>query len=172
MQKLKNKYQMNLSESIGFFGEGSSKIINTSILGEIKLEIVFTSQIACCIAGSTVPPSTPIYAQAAITFENQNNIGETTVEAADIAANATNIATKMQRRANIQKFTANFTTGDTGVASAGNSNAAYATFANSAQINAENSVYYISNIVLHIETYQFMSDDYYNVMKELIASGK
>ena len=31
----------------------------------------------------------------------------------------------MQRRANIQKFTANFTTGDTGIATAGNSNAAF-----------------------------------------------
>ena len=66
--RLKNKYHMNLSESIGFFGEGSSKIINTSILGEIKLEIVFTSQIACCIAGSTVPQNIPVYAQTANTF--------------------------------------------------------------------------------------------------------
>jgi hypothetical protein len=99
--RLKNKYHMNLSESIGFFGESSSKIINTSILGEIKLEIVFTSQIACCIAGSAVPATTPIYAQTGVTFENQNNIDVTTVEAGDIAANATNIATKMQRRANI-----------------------------------------------------------------------
>ncbi len=69
--RLKNKYYMNLSESIGFFGESSRKIINTSILGEIKLEIVFTSQIACCIAGSAVPAATPIYAQTAVTFENQ-----------------------------------------------------------------------------------------------------
>jgi hypothetical protein len=69
--RLENKYHMNLSESIGFFGESSSKIINTSILGEIKLEIVFTSQIACCIAGSSVPVETPIYDQTAVTFENQ-----------------------------------------------------------------------------------------------------
>ncbi len=44
--RLRNKYHMNLSESIGFFGESSSKIINTTILGELKLEIIFTSQIA------------------------------------------------------------------------------------------------------------------------------
>ncbi len=38
--RLKTKYHMNVSKSIGFFGESSSKIISTSILGEIKLEIV------------------------------------------------------------------------------------------------------------------------------------
>ncbi len=31
--RLRNKYHMNLSESVGFFGESSSKIINTSMLG-------------------------------------------------------------------------------------------------------------------------------------------
>jgi hypothetical protein len=175
--RLKNKYHMNLSESIGFFGESSSKIINTSILGELKLELVFTSQIACCIAGSAVPVTTPIYAQTEATFENQNNIGGadgTTVIAADIVAAANNIATKMQKRVNIQTYTANFTTGDTGIATAGNSNATFNANDAAAQgeIAAENSVYYISNIVLHIESYQFMNDDYYNVMKELIASGK
>ena len=39
--RLKNKYHMNLSESVGFFGEASSKIINTAMLGELKLEIIF-----------------------------------------------------------------------------------------------------------------------------------
>ncbi len=123
------------------------------------MEIVFTSQIACCIAGSSVPENTPVYEQTAETFENQNNLAATTVAANDITADATNIATKMQRRVNIQKYTANFTTGDTGVASAGNSDAAYATFANAAEINAENSVYYISNIILHIEALQFKNSD-------------
>ena len=51
--RLRNVYHMNLSESVGFFGEGSSKIINTAILGEVKLEFVFTSQIAACSAGAT-----------------------------------------------------------------------------------------------------------------------
>jgi hypothetical protein len=46
---------MNLSEAVGFFGESSSKIINTTILVELKLEIIFTSQIASCILGSSVP---------------------------------------------------------------------------------------------------------------------
>ncbi len=162
--RLKNKYHMNLSESIGFFGEGSSKIINTSILGEIKLEIVFTSQIACCIAGSTVPPSTPIYAQAAVTFENQNNLDVTTTDP---------VADIVPKRVNIQKFTANFTTGDTGIATAGNSNADFTeeNAGNRNAIAAENSVYYISNIVLHIEAYQFKTMDYYNVMKQMIEAG-
>ena len=79
----------------------------------------------------------------------------------------------MQRRANIQKFTANFTTGDTGIATAGNSNAAFSqeNAGNRNAIAAENSVYYISNIVLHIEAYQFKTMDYYNVMKQMIEAG-
>ena len=156
---------MNLSESIGFFGESSSKIINTSILGEIKLEIVFTSQIACCIAGSAVPAATPIYAQAAVTLEDQNNTGSTNTGA---------VADIIPRRINIQKFSGNFTTGDTGIATAGNSNAAFDEHDAGAQgqIVAETNVYNISNIILHIEAYQFKTSDYYNVMKSLIESGK
>ena len=162
--RLKNKYHMNLSESIGFFGEGSSKIINTSILGEIKLEIVFTSQIACCVSGSTVPAATPIYAQTAVTFENQNNIA---------ATNAGAVADMLPRRINIQKFTANFTTGDTGIATAGSTNADFSEHDGTAQgpIVAENNVYNISNIILHIEAYQFKTMDYYNVMKRMIEAG-
>jgi hypothetical protein len=59
--RLRNKYHMNLIESVGFFGESSSKIINTAMLGELKLEIIFTSQIASCILGSSVPAATPIH---------------------------------------------------------------------------------------------------------------
>jgi hypothetical protein len=70
---------MNLSESVGFFGEASSKIINTAMLGELKLEIIFTSQIASCILGSSVPAATPVYAQVAATFEDQNNTATTTL---------------------------------------------------------------------------------------------
>ncbi len=39
-------------------------------------------------------------------------------------------------------------------------------------MQAENGVYNISNIVLHIEAYQFKTDDYYNVVKSLIKAGK
>jgi hypothetical protein len=141
------------------------------MLGELKLEIIFTSQIASCILGSSVPANTPIYAQEAATFEAQNNVAETTVEAGDIAANATNIATKMQRRANIQKFTANFTTGDTGIVTAGNADAAFNSSTNNEAIAAEAAIFSISNIVLHIEAFQFKTRDYYDVMNKLVDSG-
>ena len=64
-------YHMNLGDSIGFFGEGSSKILNTAILGEIKLEIVWTSQIASCILGCSVPGAVPIYPCDANTMNSQ-----------------------------------------------------------------------------------------------------
>jgi hypothetical protein len=79
---------MNLSESVGFFGEASSKIINTAMLGELKLEIIFTSQIASCILGSAVPAATPVYAQVAANFEDQNNSPTTSIADADISSNA------------------------------------------------------------------------------------
>ena len=112
--RLKNKYHMNLSESVGFFGEASSKIINTAMLGELKLEIIFTSQIASCILGSSVPLITPVYAQVAVNFEDQNNGTTTTLlnNDTDISSNALSATTKLQRRINIQKLTANYTTGD------------------------------------------------------------
>jgi hypothetical protein len=144
------------------------------MLGELKLEIIFTSQIASCIAGSAVPVDVPIFAQTAATFESQNNIDASTNllnDNTDISTNALSATTKIQRRINIQKFTANFTTGDTGVPTAGNIDISFNKPLNTtaAQVAADtNAVYNISNIVLHIETYQFKTDDYYNVMKELI----
>jgi len=172
--RLKNKYHMNLSESVGFFGESSSKIINTTILGELKLEIIFTSQIASCILGSSVPADVPVYTQAAATLENQNNIANSTFELADISGGVlvANAANKLIRRGNIQKFTANFTTGDTGVPTAGNFDVSFNIPGTKAQVLTETGVYNISNIVLHIEAYQFKTDDYYNVMKSLIEAGK
>ena len=77
--RLKSKYHMNLSESIGFFGESSSKIINTAMMGELKLEIIFTSQIASCILGASVPTAIPVYDQTAATLENQNSVANTTL---------------------------------------------------------------------------------------------
>jgi hypothetical protein len=43
------------------------------MLGELKLEIIFTSQIASCILGSSVPAATPVYLQTAATFEDKNS---------------------------------------------------------------------------------------------------
>jgi len=85
---MRNKYHMNLGDSLGFFGEASSKIINTAYIGEIKLEIVWTSQIASCILGSSVPINTPIYKQTANTFENQYNTTGTTYVPGDVIADA------------------------------------------------------------------------------------
>ena len=170
--RLKNKYHMNLSESVGFFGEASSKIINTAMLGELKLEIIFTSQIASCILGSSVPVATPVYAQVAANFEDQNNAASTSIANTDIVADATNAATKLQRRINIQKFTANFTTGDAGVPTPGNADASFNSVNTGGAIAADAAqIYSISNIVLHIEAFQFKTRDYYDVMNKLVESG-
>ena len=173
--RLRNKYHMNLSESVGFFGEASSKIINTSMLGELKLEIIFTSQIASCILGSAVQADIPVYTQTAVTLENQNVVANTTLadDSTDISSNALSATTKLQRRINIQKNTYNFTTGDTGVPTAGNVDASFNKCTSFAQVAAEtNAVFNISNIVLHIEALQFKTQDYYDVMNSLVASGK
>ena len=160
---------------MGFFGESSSKIINTSMLGELKLEIIFTSQIASCILGSAVQADIPVYTQTAVTLENQNVVANTTLadDSTDISSNALSATTKLQRRINIQKNTYNFTTGDTGVPTAGNFDASYNKCATAAATAADtNAVFNISNIVLHIEALQFKTQDYYDVMNSLVASGK
>jgi hypothetical protein len=172
--RLRNKYHMNLSESVGFFGEASSKIINTAMLGELKLEIIFTSQIASCILGSSVPAATPVYAQVAATFEDQNNSASTSLSDADISGGvlAANAASKLQRRINIQKFTANFTTGDAGIPTAGNADVSFNSVGTGGAIAADAAqIYSISNIVLHIEAFQFKTRDYYDVMNKLVESG-
>ena len=172
--RLKNKYHMNLSDSIGFFGDSSSKIINTAYFGELKLEIIFTSQIASCILGSSVPAAIPVYSQTAATFENQNNVVATTLvnDSTDISSNGLSATTKLQRRVNIQKYTSNFTTGDTGVPTSGNFDASFNACGTAGAVNADaNQVYYISNITLHIEALQFKTRDYYDVMNKLVDSG-
>ncbi len=80
------------------------------MLGELKLEIIFTSQIASCIFGSSVPAATPVYAQVAATFEDQNNTASTTLanNDTDISSNALSATTKLQRRINIQKIHSQF----------------------------------------------------------------
>ena len=165
---------MNLSDSIGFFGDSSSKIINTAYFGELKLEIIFTSQIASCILGSSVPAAIPVYSQTAATFENQNNVVATTLvnDSTDISSNGLSATTKLQRRVNIQKYTSNFTTGDTGVPTSGNFDASFNACGTAGTVNADaNQVYYISNITLHIEALQFKTRDYYDVMNKLVDSG-
>jgi hypothetical protein len=165
----KNKYHMNLSESLGFFGENSTKIINTAMIGEVKIEIIFTSQVGTCILGSSVPAATPIYAQAANILDNQaKDATVTPASGDDLSANNT----KNIRRYNIQKYTNNFTLGDCGVPTPGNADAAFNGVANNGAV-AEDAIerYQISNIVLYIEALQFKSSDYYDVMNRLIDSG-
>ena len=164
----KNKYHLNLSESLGFFGENSTKIINTAMIGEVKIEIIFTSQVGTCILGSSVPAATPVYAQAANSLEDQFKVAGTLITAANDAA----IADKNFRRSNIQKYTSNFTLGDCGVPTPGNADATFNTVNAGAAVAADAiERYQISNIVLYIEALQFKSSDYYDVMNRLIDSG-
>jgi len=58
------------------------------------------------------------------------------------------------------------------VPTAGNFDVSFNIPGTKAQVLTETGVYNISNIVLHIEAYQFKTDDYYNVMKSLIEAGK
>jgi len=181
------KYHMNLSEGVGFFAEGSSKILNTALLGEIKLEIVWTSQIAACILGSTPSAMANSYiggipAQTAQKLQNvlktagaqPNTIGSGT------EMNVTDFNTLVRyvrRRAIIQNTSHLFVTGDTGVPEAGNfrvtddDNFGLLTAAGVGAVATETAQYSVSDIVLHIEAFQFKTSDYYDVMNRLVDSG-
>jgi len=167
--RLRNKYHMNLSDSVGFFGEASSKIINTSLIGEIKIEIIFSSQVANCILGASVPINTPVFAQLASELDTPFTNANTLITgSADAAINDKNF-----RRSNVQKYTNNFTIGDSGIPIVGNSDATFNTFANQAAVAADaNQRIEIRNIILHVEAIQFKTKDYYDVMNTLVDSGK
>jgi hypothetical protein len=163
--RAKNKYHMNLRESLGFFGESSSKIINTIMIGEIKLEIIFTSQVGTCILGSAVSAATPVYAQAVNPLEDQfKSAGANPSTTDDLATTAT----KAARRYNNQKYTSNFTLGDCGFPTPGNVDGTFA-LVNNAGTVAIDAIdrYQISNIYLYIESLQFKTSDYYDVMNRL-----
>lgn len=177
----KADYHFNLSESVGFFAEGSSKIINTAILGEVKLELVFTSQIATCIAGSQPAISTAdtgpfgqIYPNSANLLKGTLNItGET--KGADAAGTTGAISFA---RTNVELATGGLIFGDTGVPTLGATDAdrtgPLADGANANQralIAAETSSYTIKDIVLHMEALQFKTSDYYDIMNRLVDSG-
>ena len=120
----KNKYHLNLGDSIGFFGEGSSKIINTAILGEVKLEIVFTSQVASCILGSASVADVPIYGSADLSLNSRLRDAAGADATFDTAANmAAGNSEFHRRKAVYQNFTNEFTSGDTGVPTLTNFNA-------------------------------------------------
>ena len=160
-------YHMNLGDSVGFFGEGSSRILNTALLGEIKLEIIFTSQIASCILGSSSTGNSPIYPNTALNINstlevnNETSVGVATGFTSNIGFARQNVAT----------WTNGIITGDTGIITAGNTDATRAVLGTATQINAETSVYQVSNIILHIEAYQFKTSEYYDIMNRLVDSG-
>jgi len=164
-----NIYHMNLGDSIGFFGEGSSKIINTAILGEVKLELVFTSQIASCILGSACGAA-PIYPSADVTLNSQLRANTAISNTAgDLTANDSAF---YQRRAFFHNNTNGFTMGDTGVTTIGNAGATYRTVGTNGAVNADaNNTFEIRDIVLHIEALQFKGSDYYDTMNRLVADG-
>ena len=109
-----------------------------------------------------------MFTQEANRFEGQTTTNDVLVT----AANDADINVKTFRRSNINKWTYNFTTGDTGIGTPGNVDATFNTIGTQATINADaNNTYSISNIVLHIEALQFKTRDYYDVMNKLVDSG-
>lgn len=168
--RMEDTYHLNLGDSIGFFGEASSKILNTAILGEVKLEIVWTSQIASCILGGSVATGVPIYPSDAFTINSQME----SASAIDTAANIETGQSVFERRRFIYYNNTNgYSLGDAGVPTAGNLNTTtYEAPQTAAAVAADtNNVYQISNIVLHIEAYQFRGGDYFDVMNALVGSG-
>jgi hypothetical protein len=174
-------YHMNLGDSIGFFGEASSKILNTAILGEIKLEIVFTSQIASCILGAKVATATPIFGSDANIINHKLESLGAVVAGADDAASIVNLRTRANILYNYEKFTNGYTLGDTGIPTTGSFSAGYdnmlaaggaAADGAAATINGDaNLTFQVSDIILHIEALQFKTNDYYDIMNRLVESG-
>jgi hypothetical protein len=173
-------YHLNLSDSVGFFAEGSSKILNTAILGEIKLEIIFSSQIATCIAGSAVVPSTADTGPFGQIFANPANFLKGNIQTADAKGDTavnTTAATNFARQ-NVEAGTGGVLFGDTGVPTLGSFDAdragALAAGAGANQlavIAADAQQFSIRDIVLHMEALQFKTSDYYDIMNRLVDSG-
>ena len=173
-------YHLNLSDSVGFFAEGSSKILNTAILGEIKLEIIFSSQIATCIAGSAVVPSTADTGPFGQIFANPANLLKGNINTADAKGDTavnTTAATNFARQ-NVEAGTGGVLFGDTGVPTLGSFDAdragalgAGAGANQVAVIAADAQQFSIRDIVLHMEALQFKTSDYYDIMNRLVDSG-
>jgi len=165
--RLKNKYHFNLGDGCGFFGEASSKILNTAILGEIKLEFVFTSQIASCILGSAVPSAEVILANTDVKLGSAFDTAQT--KGADSAG--TSAAVNFARQ-NVENQTGRLFLGDTGIPTLGNANATRDGVTSAGAIVADTAnVYNIRDVVLHVEALQFKTSDYYDIMNRLVDSG-
>ena len=165
--RLRNVYHMNFSETVGFFGEGSSRILNTAILGEVKLEFVFTSQIACCSAGST--------SSAGQVYANTTNKVNATLDVDTQTKGADGTATTggvIYARNNVEVLTGGRIMGDTGIPTAGNQTATRTgNPTTTGAVATETSVYNVRDIVFHIEAFQFKDREYYDVMNALVDSG-
>lgn len=174
-------YHLNLSDSVGFFAEGSSKILNTAILGEIKLEIIFSSQIATCIAGSAVAPAVADTGHFGQIFPNNANFLKSTLnvhaetKGVDGAGTTAGV---LFARTNVDTATGGVLFGDTGVPTAGAIDAdrtgALGDGAGANQralVAAETQQFSIRDIVLHMEALQFKTSDYYDIMNRLVDSG-
>lgn len=196
------KYHMNLGESIGFFGEGSSKILNTAILGEIKLEIIFSSQIACCSVGSlpaaasattgvgiipaqlatSIYNAAKLYGVAGTAATNAGTYGDDAFmtgaagNPADLPAaraQLLSVCDYIRKRARLTNTNSLFSIGDTLVAEAGSFNDALTNVTvNGGAVAAETAQYSIRDVVLHLEALQFKNSDYYDIMNQLVDSGK
>ena len=165
--RLRNKYHFNLGDGVGFFGEASSKILNTAILGEIKIEFVFTSQIASCSLGSAVTTGEAIFANSADTLASAYDTTET--KGADSTATTASVNFARQ---NVENQTFRLFLGDTGIATLGNTNATRSAPTSTGSVASETSqVYSIRDIVLYVEGLQFKTSDYYDIMNRLVDSG-
>lgn len=173
-------YHLNLSDSVGFFAEGSSKILNTALLGEIKLEIIFTSQIATCIAGSAVGANIAATSYFGHIFPQTGNQLRGTLNTADTKgadAGGTTGAISFARN-NVEVATGGVVFGDTGVPTLGCTNAARSGVLTAgagdnqlAAIAPETQQFSIRDVVLHMEALQFKTSDYYDIMNRLVDSG-
>lgn len=178
--RLKSLYHMNLSDGVGFFAEGSSKILNTALLGEIKLEIIFTSQIATCSMGSAVVASTAETGYFSHIFPNTSSLMNGTFNTAELKgtdATGTTGAVNFARQ-NVESAVNRLAIGDTGVPTLGATDADRTgalpggAGANQVQtVAADTTGYSIRDITLHIEALQFKTSDYYDVMNRLVDSG-
>lgn len=173
----RNDYHFNLSEGVGFFAEGSSKILNTAILGEIKLEIVFTSQIATCIAGCSTVPSNADTIQFSHIFPNSANVLSSTliVDTETKGSSAANTTSNVNyARQNVETAVGRLITGDTGVPTIGKTDAdrtGALAGGDLGNIATETSQFSIRDVVLHLEALQFKTSDYYDIMDRLVESG-
>lgn len=172
----RTNYHMNLSDSVGFFGEGSSKILNTAILGEVKLEIIFTSQISTCIAGSAVSAAVANNGPFSHVFPNIANYLKSTLNTAaetkgvDAAGTTSNVNFARQ---NVEIATGGVLFGDTGIPTEGNTDAdrTGVPAANIGNIAPEPQQFAIRDVILHMEALQFKTSDYYDIMNRLVDSG-